>query len=94
MRRVLEVAADDVGIGFKDHRTGGHRGRYDLVHTRIVHALALGRFVSTQLYQVSPRDPVIFAITAVVLSAVALLAAWLPIRRAATVDPAQTLRAD
>jgi putative ABC transport system permease protein len=57
-------------------------------------ALAMGQFVATQLYQVSPRDPMVFAITAMILGAVALIAAWLPTCRAASVDPMVTLRAD
>jgi putative ABC transport system permease protein len=60
----------------------------------LVGAVALGRVVSTQLYEVSPRDPLTFAITALTLTTVALLAAWLPIRRATGVDPVDALRAE
>jgi putative ABC transport system permease protein len=57
-------------------------------------ALALGRLIATELYQVSPHDPFTLVATAIILSAVALMAAWLPTRRAASVDPVLTLRAD
>jgi putative ABC transport system permease protein len=54
----------------------------------------LSRVIAAELYNVSPRDPVTFAATALLLSSVALIAAWLPTRRATTVDPVVTLRAD
>jgi putative ABC transport system permease protein len=44
------------------------------------------------LYQVTPRDPVTFAVTAVVLAGAALLASWLPARRAGRIDPIGVLR--
>jgi putative ABC transport system permease protein len=57
-------------------------------------ALALSRLVATQLYDVSPHDPATFVFTAVMLSGVALLAAYLPTRRATSVDPVAALRAE
>jgi putative ABC transport system permease protein len=57
-------------------------------------ALALSRLLSTQLFEVSPRDPLTFAATSILLAAVALIAAWIPARRATTVDPMITLRAE
>jgi putative ABC transport system permease protein len=56
-------------------------------------ALAGSRLVESLLYDVSPRDPAIFAATTLTLLAVALLACWLPARRAARIDPVETLRA-
>jgi ABC-type antimicrobial peptide transport system permease subunit len=44
------------------------------------------------LFQVEPRDPATFAGAASVLVAVGLLAAWLPARRAAQLDPTTVLR--
>ena len=48
----------------------------------------------TRLYGVSPRDPVVFAVTGAALLAIALLASWLPARRAAHLNPTIALRAE
>jgi len=55
-------------------------------------ALAMTRLLSTLLFGVSPRDPVTMAAAASVLAAVALLACYLPARRAAALDPLAALR--
>jgi ABC-type antimicrobial peptide transport system permease subunit len=60
----------------------------------VVAALALGRTLSTFLYGVSPYDPLTFAVVIAVLLGTALLAGFLPGRRAAATDPVQALRAD
>jgi putative ABC transport system permease protein len=60
----------------------------------MVAALALGRLLTTQLYQVSPHNPALLAITAFALGAVALLACFLPARRATFVNPIEALRAE
>jgi ABC-type antimicrobial peptide transport system permease subunit len=57
-------------------------------------ALAGSRLIESLLYGVSSRDPGVFAITPLVLLAVALLACWLPARRAARLDPLDALRTD
>jgi ABC-type antimicrobial peptide transport system permease subunit len=44
------------------------------------------------LFGISPLDPATFAIIGVILAAVALLASYLPARRAAAADPASSLR--
>jgi ABC-type lipoprotein release transport system permease subunit len=44
------------------------------------------------LYGVEPGDPVTVGVVTALLAAVALLACWLPARRAARVDPMQALR--
>ncbi len=55
-------------------------------------AYAAGRSLATLLYHVSPGDPASLAIGIAILLAVALLAAWLPARRAARVNPVEALR--
>ncbi len=57
-------------------------------------AMALHRIMSEVLFEVSGRDPATLAITTVVMGTVALLACWLPARRAAASDPMVSLRAD
>lgn len=55
-------------------------------------ALALGGFLGSQLYGVSRFDPATFLAVALVLGGIALIACWLPARRAARVDPITALR--
>lgn len=55
-------------------------------------ALAMGRVVSSLVYGVRPTDPLTFAVVAVLLVAVGLLATALPAYRATQVEPVRTLR--
>jgi predicted permease len=57
-------------------------------------ALGIGRAFASMLYQVSPVDPVAFALAPLALTAAALLACYLPARRATKVDPLIALRAE
>ncbi len=57
-------------------------------------ALALVQVMRTLLFEVTPFDPLTFACVPVILMAVALLACWLPARRAAKVDPMEALRCE
>jgi predicted permease len=60
----------------------------------VVLALALGQFAEAQLFGVSARDPLTFLLVPPFLAGVAMLACWLPARRAARLDPMIALRKD
>jgi len=57
-------------------------------------ALASTRVLATLLYEVKPGDPSTYIMIAAVLAAVALLASYIPARRASSVDPSSALRAE
>jgi predicted permease len=57
-------------------------------------AIALTRFLSAMLFEVSPTDKTVLVASAALLLAIAAVASYLPARRAAAIDPAVTLRAD
>ena len=59
-----------------------------------VAALGAGRLIRGQLYDVGAADPLTFAAVPLVLAAVALLACYIPARRAARIDPALALRSE
>jgi predicted permease len=62
------------------------------VCTGLVLAFVLAHGVANLLYEVSPNDPLIFSTITGTVIAVALLASWLPARRAARIDPIVALR--
>jgi putative ABC transport system permease protein len=58
----------------------------------LIAALALGHVLSSLLYGVTASDPATIAVVVLLLSFAALLAGWLPARRATKVDPMVALR--
>jgi putative ABC transport system permease protein len=57
-------------------------------------AAGFTQVMQSLLFGINPLDPITFAVMAVVLAATAVLASYLPARRAVTVDPVETLRAE
>jgi predicted permease len=57
-------------------------------------SLLAGRWMKSLVYGVSAADPTSLALSAIFVGAIALLAALIPARRAALIDPAQSLRTD
>jgi predicted permease len=55
---------------------------------------AATRLLRSQLYQMSPFDPIVFVAATLGIAAITLLSAWLPSRRAASIDPMVALRYD
>jgi hypothetical protein len=98
------VRARQTEIGLRMALGASPAGIAQLVFRRvgvlIVAGLVLGsagglwavRFVAPLLFQVETRDPATFVGAAGVLAAVSVLAAWLPARRAARLDPVTVLR--
>jgi putative ABC transport system permease protein len=60
----------------------------------LIAAANLTRVMRTQLFEVEPRDPLVFSFAVVVLALAALVACAVPARRAAVVHPVQALRAE
>jgi putative ABC transport system permease protein len=61
---------------------------------RIGAAFGLTRLIASFLFGVKSWDPLVFISVPVILSAVALLAVWLPAARAAKMDPMRALRVE
>ena len=64
------------------------------IGTGMVFALAVSRLLAAILYDVSPRDPAVFALITVVLVTAAVLACGIPAARATRVDPLHALRSE
>jgi putative ABC transport system permease protein len=60
----------------------------------IATALALTRFLSGLLFEITPGDPLTYLMAGLVLAGVSLIATWLPARSATTVDPIEALRSE
>jgi len=57
-------------------------------------AWVLTRILASTLYEVSPTDPLTFAAAGVLLASAALLACWIPARRATRIEPMAALRCE
>ena len=79
LRDVLRRALVVIGIGLAFGTIG---------------ALSLARVLRSLLFNVSPLDPVAFAAAALVMTAIGLLAAWIPAARATRVDAMAAMRSD
>jgi putative ABC transport system permease protein len=79
MRMVLRQGMTLVGVG---------------IGLGVAAACGLTRVLRGMLYGVSPMDPLTFAAGALLLSLIALLACFLPARRAARIDPMEALRCE
>lgn len=80
----VDVLALVVGQGFKLTSIG--------IAIVIAGAMGLTRFLSSLLYGVNPTDGLTFGAAAIVLAGVALLASYVPARRATKVNPIEALR--
>jgi putative ABC transport system permease protein len=91
IRMALGAAATDVFAW-----VGGNALRLTMfgVVLGVAAAMGLTRLLRRILFEVSPLDPVVFGAVALILSAVALLAAYLPARRATRVDPVTVLNVE
>jgi ABC-type antimicrobial peptide transport system permease subunit len=57
-------------------------------------ALSATHILKSQLYELSPLDPVAISIAIAAVGVMTIAAAWLPARRATRIDPAQALRTE
>jgi ABC-type antimicrobial peptide transport system permease subunit len=89
-----------IALGATPNAVGGAMLRYGMSLTGIGIAAGLvifalvARFLRAMLFGVATNDPLTLGGSALLLVTIALLASWVPARRAAGVDPADALRAE
>jgi ABC-type antimicrobial peptide transport system permease subunit len=89
-----------LALGAQAHEIRGLFVRRGLVVVGIGVAIGLGgalgftRLMESLLFGISPLDPITFAAMPILLAVAAMLASYLPARRAVKVDPVETLRAE
>jgi putative ABC transport system permease protein len=101
---LVRARTHEIGIRMALGATAGAVHRMVLRHGAVlavtgiaigaVASLATSRLLESQLYEVSPRDPLTLLIVPLVLGGVALLASYFPARRATRIDPVSALRND
>ena len=62
------------------------------VFAGVVLAIVLSRVLRSFLFEVQPNDPMTLIVVGALFAGVAMLACWVPVRRAAEVDPLEALR--
>jgi predicted permease len=87
----LALGANPAGVAGAIVRQGGLVAVAGLT-IGVAAALAGGHAIESLLYGVSPRDPIVFVATTLALLVVALVACWLPARRASKLSPVEALR--
>src|SRR5262249_54360275 len=96
-RREIAIRAA-VGAGRSDIRRLGLAEALRLIVGGIiaggVASVALSRMLQSFLFDVTPADPLTLAVMGALFATVALLACWVPTRRAASVDPLEALRCE
>lgn len=94
-RRELAIRSA-IGASQKDIRNLIFGEGFRLVSTGVLAGIVLSivssRVLSSFLFEVKPTDPLTLVIVGALFIAVALLACWVPVRRAASVDPVEALR--
>jgi len=72
----------------------GHAARWTFAGAAlgVIASLFAARLLEAMLFHVSARDPWILAAAVAALWSIAMIAAWVPSRRAARIDPMQALR--
>ena len=99
VRRTREIGIR-IAVGARQHSVVWMMVRETLLLVSIgaalgtLASLATNRYISGQLFGVTPRDPVAIGVALLVLGGVSLVAGYLPARQASRIDPVRALRAE